>query len=43
VWPGDYFGDKIDLKFKARIRPGTGDPVLDYVVYAPIRLYGAAA
>lgn len=40
VWPADYFGDKIKVMFQARIRPGTGDPLNDYAIYAPSRLYG---
>lgn len=40
VWPADYFGAKIQIRFQARIRPGTGDPLNDFAVYAPSRLYG---
>lgn len=40
VWPADYFGDKIRISFQARIRPGTGDPLNDYAIYAAARLYG---
>lgn len=43
LWPGDYFGDRIQVLFQARIRPGTGDPILDSVIYSPSRLYGSPA
>lgn len=41
VWPADYFGDKIQVLFQARIRPGTGDPLLDTATFSPSRLYGS--
>lgn len=40
AWPGDYFTSTIKLLFQARIRPGTGDPALDDVIFSPLRLYG---
>lgn len=43
LWPADYFGDKVQILFQARIRPGTGDPVNDSVIYSPSRLYGSPA
>lgn len=43
LWPADYFDDKIRIMFQARIRPGTGDPLLDTVIYSPSRLYGSPA
>lgn len=41
VWPSDYFGHKIELQFMARVRPATGDPLLDDILITPLRLYGA--
>lgn len=43
LWPADYFGDRIQILFQARIRSGTGNPLLDSVVYSPSRLYGSPA
>jgi hypothetical protein len=40
VWPADYFGDRINILFQARVRPGTGDPLNDMAIFGPIRLYG---
>lgn len=40
LWPADYFGAKIKIMFQARIRPGTGDALNDFAIYAPSRLYG---
>lgn len=40
VWPTDFFGDRINVLFQARVRPGTGDPLNDMAIFGPIRLYG---
>lgn len=41
LWPADYFGDRIQVLFQARIRPGTGNPLVDTATFSPSRLYGS--
>lgn len=43
TWPSDLFGDRVQILYQCRIRPGTGDPLTDVAWFSPSRLYGVPA